>query len=252
MEIGRHRAALDEDGVLLADAARAAGLDAAVPACPGWRVPDLVRHQAYIHRWAMRHILRQPTEIIDDGTEADILGDGPPDDVLIAACREGHAALVRALREAHPDVRCATFMGTAPTPLGFWGRAGRPTRPRSTGSTRKAPGRRSAEPGQLVRGGLRRRRYRRAGHGFRCQAQVLSGGRTGKSLSVRPCGTPGRWHLSIGGSGAQVSRADHEAAAGSRIRPLRRDDADRDRSGGIRRSGRVSVASRAEPSAVTW
>jgi hypothetical protein len=49
MEIGQHIAALERDGELLAEAAEAAGLDATVPACPGWRVRDLVRHQAYVH-----------------------------------------------------------------------------------------------------------------------------------------------------------------------------------------------------------
>lgn len=40
-------------------------------------------------------------EVIDDNhSEADVLRGGPPDDELVAAYREGHAALVRALREA--------------------------------------------------------------------------------------------------------------------------------------------------------
>jgi uncharacterized protein (TIGR03083 family) len=122
MEIGQHIAALERDGELLAQAAEAAGLDAPVPACPGWRVRDLVRHQAYVHRWAMRHIIEQPADVIEEATEAEVLCGGLPDHALIAAYLAGHAALVRVLREADPDVRYATFMDTAPTPLGFWAR----------------------------------------------------------------------------------------------------------------------------------
>ena len=49
MEIAEHVVALDRDGRLLADAAAKAGLMTAIPACPGWQVRDLVRHQAYVH-----------------------------------------------------------------------------------------------------------------------------------------------------------------------------------------------------------
>ena len=47
VEIGQHIAAVERDGGLLADAAQAAGLTASVPACPGWQVRNLVRHQAF-------------------------------------------------------------------------------------------------------------------------------------------------------------------------------------------------------------
>ena len=122
VEISAHIDALERDGALLADAAEAAGLQAAVPGCPGWQVRDLVRHQAYVHDWAARHVRDRSPELIDDGiTESDILGRGPADADLIAAYRDGHAALVAALRDADPDLECATFM-PAPSPLAFWAR----------------------------------------------------------------------------------------------------------------------------------
>lgn len=121
MEISQHIDALERDGALLADAAASAGLTEEVPACPGWRVRDLVRHQAFVHAWAARHVTERPVGIIEDATEDDILGGGPPDGELIAAYQEGHAALVRILRTADPDVRCATFL-PAPSPLAFWAR----------------------------------------------------------------------------------------------------------------------------------
>ena len=121
MEIAEHIDALDRDGALLAGAAEAAGLTAKVPTCPGWQVRDLVRHQAYVHGWAARHVREQLPELIDEANEAAILGGGPPHTELIGAYRAGHAALVAALRDADPGITCATFMA-APSPLAFWAR----------------------------------------------------------------------------------------------------------------------------------
>jgi len=54
VEIGAWVTAVEENGILLGEAAASAGLAAEVPACPGWQVRDLVRHQAYVHGWAAR------------------------------------------------------------------------------------------------------------------------------------------------------------------------------------------------------
>lgn len=121
MEIGQHITALERDGGVLADAAQAAGLTARVPACPGWQVRDLVRHQAYVHHWAARHIVERAEQVISEADEAAVLGGGPPDEELIARYRDGVAALVGALRAADPDVACAAFL-PAPSPLAFWAR----------------------------------------------------------------------------------------------------------------------------------
>lgn len=121
MEILAHIESLERDGVLLGDAAQQAGLTAPVPACPGWQVRDLLRHQAYVHAWADRHVREQLPEIIDETDEAAVLAGGPPDGELIAAYRAGHAALVATLRDADPAVTCATFL-PAPSPLAFWAR----------------------------------------------------------------------------------------------------------------------------------
>jgi uncharacterized protein (TIGR03083 family) len=121
VEIAEHVDGIERDGARLADAAEAAGLTAPVPACPGWQVRDLVRHQAYVHGWAARHVKEQLPELIDEADEAAVLDGGPADDELIAAYRAGVAGLVRTLRDADPDVVCATFM-RAPSPLAFWAR----------------------------------------------------------------------------------------------------------------------------------
>lgn len=106
---------LRREGARLADAAAKAGLDAEVASCPGWSVADLVRHQGLVHRWATRYVGKQHTE------PAPIAGDTPADAVLLPWFREGHEALVQALRTAPPDLECWYFL-RAPSPLEFWAR----------------------------------------------------------------------------------------------------------------------------------
>ena len=112
---------LRREGDLLADAAERAGLDAAVPPCPPWRVKDLLRHTGYIHRWAARHITERPAQIIDGPPEAEILSGGAPDSELLAWFRVGHAALAETLATADPTLEYAAFMA-APSALAFWAR----------------------------------------------------------------------------------------------------------------------------------
>jgi uncharacterized protein (TIGR03083 family) len=121
MEIAEHVDMLRRQGVLLADAAERAGLDAAVPPCPPWQVRDLLRHTGYIHRWAARHITERPAQVIDGPPEAEILTGGPADPGLLAWFRAGHAALAETLATADPALECATFMA-APSALAFWAR----------------------------------------------------------------------------------------------------------------------------------
>jgi uncharacterized protein (TIGR03083 family) len=54
-------------------------------------------------------------------SEEEILSQGPGDAELPGWFREGHAALVRALSEAPPDLDCWAFLA-APSPLAFWAR----------------------------------------------------------------------------------------------------------------------------------
>jgi uncharacterized protein (TIGR03083 family) len=119
--IAEHIDALREHGVLLADAAERAGLEASVSPCAPWRVKDLLRHTGYIHRWAASHITERPASVLDGPSEAEILSGGAPDDELIGWFRQGHAALVETLSTADPGLQTATFM-RAPSPLAFWAR----------------------------------------------------------------------------------------------------------------------------------
>jgi uncharacterized protein (TIGR03083 family) len=217
VEISAYIDALDRDGALLADAAEAAGLQASVPGCPGWQVRDLVRHQAYVHDWAARHVRDRSPQIIDDGlSESDILGGGPADAELIAAYRQGHAALVAILRAADPDVECATFMA-APSPLAFWARRqahetavhrydAQSAGPGGPPAPARAFDRAFAADGldELIMGFAARRRYRPT------DADTAAGG-VERSLTVRPRDAEGRWHVRFTDGGTAVSRDDPAA-----------------------------------------
>jgi uncharacterized protein (TIGR03083 family) len=120
VEIEAHLAALRADGAQLAEAARAAGMEMAVPTCPGWTVSDLLHHIGGVHRWAVLHIttgLDRPTSAEEEARIFVRVGD--PE--LLPRFLEGHAALLRALEGAGPDLRCWTFL-PAPSPLAFWAR----------------------------------------------------------------------------------------------------------------------------------
>jgi uncharacterized protein (TIGR03083 family) len=116
-----HITHLQREGELLADAAERAGLGAPVPACPGWRVRDLLKHLGYVHRWAAGYVREQHARWVDRASEAEILRGGPGDEALAGWFRDGHAALVRALEAADPRMTCWTFL-EAPSPLAFWAR----------------------------------------------------------------------------------------------------------------------------------
>ncbi|MET7377259.1 maleylpyruvate isomerase family mycothiol-dependent enzyme [Streptomyces sp. NPDC005526] len=110
--------ALDREGRLLAAAAEEAGTAAEVPACPGWRTRDLLRHTGVVHRWA--------AGIVADACAAPRPMGGPPDldgEALVAWYRDSHRGLVEILAGAPADLECWTFHpGPAASPLVFWAR----------------------------------------------------------------------------------------------------------------------------------
>ncbi|MFE5592815.1 maleylpyruvate isomerase family mycothiol-dependent enzyme [Streptomyces sp. NPDC056549] len=116
MTITEYIKSLDEAGRGLADAAAEAGTDAEVPACPGWRVRDLLRHTAMVHRWATTLVAEARTSYHPGEGETTLDGEE-----LLAHFRDGHAGLVAALRAAPEALECWTFL-PAPSPLAFWAR----------------------------------------------------------------------------------------------------------------------------------
>ena len=208
MEIAEHLAALDRDGALLADAAEAAGLAAAVPACPGWQVRDLLRHQAYVHQWAARHVRERLPELIDEATEADVLSGGPPDAELVAAYRAGHADLVSTLSQAPPDVACATFM-PAPSPLAFWARRQAHETAIHRYDAQSAALGAPPDPAASFGPAFAADGIDELIMGFTPRNRRLRGGAW--SLTVRPADDQGRWHVRPGPGRTEVDRADAAA-----------------------------------------
>jgi uncharacterized protein (TIGR03083 family) len=91
-------AAVVENGLALADAAQAAGLDAPVDACPGWTVADLVWHTLEVH-WFWGTVVAQ--RITDPAALAPL--PRPADGDLVEQYREGVAILRAALDTATDD-----------------------------------------------------------------------------------------------------------------------------------------------------
>ncbi|MDA8262639.1 MAG: maleylpyruvate isomerase family mycothiol-dependent enzyme [Actinomycetota bacterium] len=121
MEVVEYISALEREGRLLIESARIAGLEAPVPTCPGWRVRELLAHINYVHRWATAYVAGALTEMLPEPAEEEILRSAPRDDELFDSAEEGHAALVRALGDAPPDLNCWTFLPAA-SPLAMWAR----------------------------------------------------------------------------------------------------------------------------------
>ena len=121
METAEHIDALRAAGRDLAEAARAAGLDAPVPACPGWRVRDLVTHTGGVHLWATAYVAERRVEAMSRDERARYRDPVPDAADLVGWYAGAHAALVAALQAAPPDLECWTFH-PAPSPLAFWAR----------------------------------------------------------------------------------------------------------------------------------
>jgi uncharacterized protein (TIGR03083 family) len=120
VEIAEHIASLDRDGRALAEAAAQAGPDAEVPACPGWRVRDLVQHLGGAHAWAASFPATGRMQDYPAGEEATFFPTVDDAD-LVDWYRDQHAQLVRTLSATDPARPCWSFL-PAPTPLAFWAR----------------------------------------------------------------------------------------------------------------------------------
>lgn len=118
MELRSHIQALDEEGRLLA--ASVPDLTATVPTCPDWTVRDLLRHTGMVHGWARTHVAQARQELITDSSGFQTW---PEDDdaALTDWYRAEHAALVKTLQAADPELDCHAFL---PGPRGtrFWAR----------------------------------------------------------------------------------------------------------------------------------
>ncbi|HTW99039.1 MAG TPA: maleylpyruvate isomerase N-terminal domain-containing protein, partial [Acidimicrobiales bacterium] len=119
LSVAEHVCALREAGRRLADAAAAAGLDAAVPACEGWTVRDLTGHIGGVHRWATSIVAGARSEATSN--DEDEVFFTAPGEGVIDWFEGGVVALIEALEAADPSLDCWTFF-EAPSPLAFWAR----------------------------------------------------------------------------------------------------------------------------------
>jgi uncharacterized protein (TIGR03083 family) len=121
MDLNGYLAVLAAESVALASAAQEAGLEAAVPTCPGWTVADLVLHVGEVHRWATAAVASKATKLGD--VPLDSLGPMPePADTIDWFCR-GAVALRDTLADGDPGFEYAAFLTDPATPrLLFWAR----------------------------------------------------------------------------------------------------------------------------------
>jgi uncharacterized protein (TIGR03083 family) len=121
LDLNGYLAVLATEATALADAAQEAGLDAAVPTCPGWTVTDLVLHVGEVHRWATAAVASKATKLGD--VPPDSRGELPePADTIDWFCR-GAIGLRDTLAAADPEVEYAAFLNDPATPrLLFWAR----------------------------------------------------------------------------------------------------------------------------------
>jgi uncharacterized protein (TIGR03083 family) len=103
---------------VLRDNAARAGLDAAVPTCPGWTVRHLVAHQGMVHRWAAG-ALRGAR---DDDACAEIEREGLDSPDILSWLDEGAKDLLSALAFAPEDLDVKFWLRDAPDARVGWAR----------------------------------------------------------------------------------------------------------------------------------
>ncbi len=119
LDLDQHLAGLNDAIRRGADAARAAGLGAAVPSCPRWDVRELVAHVGMVHRWARAHLLGQADAV---GSGADLKEEGRHAADPVRWWQDGAAAFDAAVRTVDDDVVALVFLRDAPPPRRFWAR----------------------------------------------------------------------------------------------------------------------------------
>ncbi|MDO7868284.1 maleylpyruvate isomerase N-terminal domain-containing protein [Nocardioides jiangxiensis] len=116
LDVAAHLDALREALLAFTRYADRAGLRAAVPTCPDWRVRDLVAHQGMVHRWAAGLLTGQATDT--DALEREGRSAVDPLEWL----RDGAIELATALTRAPETVAAPVFLKDAPAPRAFWAR----------------------------------------------------------------------------------------------------------------------------------
>jgi len=114
-------AVLLREGELTATAASRAGLNPAVPSCPGWTVGDVVGHLGGVYRWATTILVEERQVAMALEERAALREVWPAGDLLLPWFRDVCRSAVGALQSADPHLDCWTFL-PADSPRAFWAR----------------------------------------------------------------------------------------------------------------------------------
>ena len=116
MELSAYLDGIRDNARRLADAARAAGVDAPVPTCPDWTVADLARHQGRVYRWISEMIETKAQEYVDRKPFEEQAEREDPLTWLESAA--DHALAV--LGTTDPETQVWNWFGNEPGPARFW------------------------------------------------------------------------------------------------------------------------------------
>ena len=173
MDVDRHLEWLELKATALGDAADGVDPDVPVGIVPDWSLRESLRHIGGIHRWAATMVREARTERWDTTLLEVVGGAWPDDEELVDWYRDGHAALVAAIRDADPALEGWAFL-PAPSTRRVLGPA--------AGARDRDPPRRRPElhrGGHRVRRGVRGRRRRRGALRVRAAAQRPARGPAG-------------------------------------------------------------------------
>jgi uncharacterized protein (TIGR03083 family) len=108
--------AIRREGAAFVDAARSAGVDASVPACPDWTIADLCSHVGRLHRWAAQIIAERPADPTNFWKQLE----SPQGPALVGFVAEGCTALADVLAATGAGEPCWSWTGDRT--VGFWAR----------------------------------------------------------------------------------------------------------------------------------
>ncbi|HEU5109911.1 MAG TPA: maleylpyruvate isomerase family mycothiol-dependent enzyme [Micromonosporaceae bacterium] len=112
--------ALRSDGPAFRAAAAGADADTAVPTCPEWTVPDLVRHLGAAYAWASEHVVRGVTSA-PERTLADAAAAAPPWPATLDWWDAEYARAVERMEATDPEAPAWNPM-PMPKKAAFWQR----------------------------------------------------------------------------------------------------------------------------------
>jgi len=183
--------ALAAQGARLATVASEAGLEAAVPTCPGWTVRDVLAHVGGVHRWAAAHVAGARSEPLSS-EERRAAFHAPPDGSLLDWYAAGHTALVAVLRDAGPERPCWSFL-PGPTGSAFWARRQVHETAIHRADVESATGTRTSIDGWLAADGIDE-----LVRGFFSRPQSRLRADPAVTLAIRCVDVPGEWTVRAG------------------------------------------------------